>query len=92
MFQAITTKYLAATEHRGERVKATAQAGSVTLPWDYGLSTAENHEAAATALAQSEGKDWLLKGQAMFAANGRRLEGGGLPNGTGYAWVLVNQR
>ena len=92
MYQAITTKYLAPTEHRGPRVKAVAQSGSVTLPWDYDLSAKSNHEAAAEALAQSDGKDWLLKGQAMFGADGRRLEGGGLPESDGYAWVLIDQR
>jgi hypothetical protein len=34
MRQAIVTRYLGATDYRGARVKATAYAGSVTLPWD----------------------------------------------------------
>ena len=92
MFQAITTKYLAPTNYRGARVKASAQSGSITLPWDHALSPVNNHRAAAEALAQSDGKDWLLKGQAMFGADGRRLEGGGLPKQDGYAWVLIDQR
>lgn len=55
MYQAITTKYLPATNHRGERVKATAQAGSVTVSWDYDLNTEANHKAAAQALADKMG-------------------------------------
>jgi hypothetical protein len=35
--QAIITKYLSATNHRGARVKASAQAGSLTVGWDDGL-------------------------------------------------------
>jgi hypothetical protein len=49
--QAITTKYLGPTDVRGSRVKATAEAGSVTLSWDDALGLYENHSAAAIALA-----------------------------------------
>jgi hypothetical protein len=55
MFQAITTKYLCPTNHRGARVKATAQAGSVTVSWDYALNADGNHTAAAQALAEKMG-------------------------------------
>lgn len=48
--QAIETKYLPATNYRGSRVKASAQAGSVTVPWDYALSVEANHDAAARTL------------------------------------------
>ena len=49
--QAITTKYLAPTNTRGARVKATAAAGSVTIPWDYAYDGSTNHYAAARSLA-----------------------------------------
>ena len=55
MYQAITTKYLSATNHRGERVKATAQAGSITVSWDYELNTEANHVRAAKALSDKMG-------------------------------------
>jgi hypothetical protein len=48
--QAIETKFLGPTNYRGSRVKAIAQAGSVTVPWDHALSTEANHDAAARAL------------------------------------------
>ena len=48
--QSIETRYLSSTNVRGVCVKATASAGSVTLGWDYALSPAENHAAAARAL------------------------------------------
>ncbi len=51
MLQAITTKYLNASNTRGARIKATAQAGSVTIPWDHAVTVNQNHCAAARALA-----------------------------------------
>jgi hypothetical protein len=48
--QAITTKFIPCTNTRGSRVKATAQAGSVTLSWDHARSPSGNHQAAAVAL------------------------------------------
>ena len=56
MRQAIITRYLGPTDRRGARVKATAQAGSVTLPWDYALDPSENAKAAAKVLAEKN--DW----------------------------------
>ena len=50
--QAIVTRYLSPAAIRGARVKATAQAGSVTLYWNHALSEEDNHRAAAEALAK----------------------------------------
>jgi len=52
MLQAITTKYLGPTDHRGSRIKARCAAGSVTVPWDYALNADANHVAAARALCE----------------------------------------
>jgi hypothetical protein len=38
--QAIETKYMGPTNTRGSRIKATAAAGSVMVPFDYQLQTA----------------------------------------------------
>ena len=51
MYQAITTKYLGPCNVLGSRVKASCEAGSVTLTWDSALNTQGNHIAAAKALA-----------------------------------------
>jgi hypothetical protein len=51
--QAIQTRYL--TNVRGSRVKAFAEAGSVTLSWDHRLNPEGNHQAAAEALANKLG-------------------------------------
>lgn len=50
MRQAIVTRFLGPTDYRGARVKASADAGSVTLSWDDSLDVADNHRAAALAL------------------------------------------
>lgn len=55
--QAIETKYLGPTDKLNARVKAKAQAGSITLIWDDDLNTEQNHAAAAIALANKWG--WL---------------------------------
>ena len=56
--QAIQTKFLGATNHRGSRVKATSAAGSLTLSWDYGISNEDNHTAAAEALMEKLDWNW----------------------------------
>lgn len=77
MRQAISTKFLGPTNSRGARIKATCDAGSKVVKWDYSLNTKQNHEMAAHDLALSLG--WL-KDSALI--------GGSLP-GAGYAFVLV---
>jgi hypothetical protein len=53
--QAITTKFLGATNSRGSRIKATCEAGSITLSWEYALGVEGNHDAAARALIKKLG-------------------------------------
>lgn len=55
MRQAITTKYLGPTDHRGARIKASASAGSITIPYSHELGPQGSHEAAARALADKFG-------------------------------------
>jgi hypothetical protein len=77
--QAITTKYLPATNFRGSRIKATAQAGSVTVPWDDALGVEANHRQAACAL------------MAKFGWNTHsRIIGSGATV-AGYAFVLARK-
>jgi len=77
--QAIVTKYLCPTNTRAARVKATADAGSITAPWDYALDTCANHRAAALALANK--LKWLDHSDLS--------EGGSLPAGNGECFVLT---
>lgn len=55
MLQAIQTRRLATTNTRDARMRATAWAGSVTVPYDYDLTAQENHESAARALCERLG-------------------------------------
>jgi hypothetical protein len=74
--QAIETKYLGATNTKGGRIKATAAAGSVTVPYAHELSAANAHKAAADTLIAKMG--W----QGTFAQ-------GGNVKGDGYYFVNV---
>ena len=76
MRQAIVTKYLGPTNHKPGRVKATCEAGSITVSWDHALGVADNHYAACVVLTKKLG--WPGTWQ-----------GGGLPNNAGYAFVHV---
>ena len=54
----ILVKYLAATDHKGERFKASAlDWGSVTVGWDYSLGYAENVIKAGEALVEKTFKE-----------------------------------
>ena len=50
MAQAITTRYLGPTNHRGSRILATCSAGRLTHDWNHALNTEDNHREAAQAL------------------------------------------
>lgn len=52
MRQVITTKFLAPTETKSDRVKVSCEAGSKTFPWDYSISMEDNHIEAAIAMAR----------------------------------------
>ncbi len=73
-YQAITTKYLSATNRRCSRIKATAAAGSLTLPYDDSLNTENAHAKVAHALACKLGwpGDYYI---------------GGMPDDRGYCFV-----
>ena len=76
MFQAIITRYLSATDTKPARIKAIAEAGSITLSWDHALNAQENHCAGSLALARKYG--WV-----------GCYYGAGAP-GNDYVWVCVD--
>jgi hypothetical protein len=56
MYQAIETKYLAPTNHRGARIAAvTGGDRRVVIPYDHALNVEQNHAAAAFWAATSMG-------------------------------------
>lgn len=81
---AILTRYLGPTDHRGARIVATAdtatQDGRLVLPFPYERSGIDAHRPAAEALAARLG--WLR--------DGSRLVPGRLPD-RGVAWVIVTE-
>jgi hypothetical protein len=89
--QAIKTKYFGATNHRGARIKATCDAGSVTVSWDYELGTEANHESARKALQLKIAVNGEKKYGYSFLQDPwmRPMVGGALPNNEGYAFVFV---
>lgn len=72
--QAIQTRFVPASNRKGSRVSARADAGRIIVEWDHALDVEGNHRAAADALAARLG--WT-----------GRLVGGGLPDGS-FAWVF----
>jgi len=54
-YQAIVTRYLGPTNHRGSRVVARASAGRVFIEYEPGKSPAGNHRDAAFKLAAKFG-------------------------------------
>lgn len=81
--QAIVTKYLGPTDHKGARVKARCEAGSLIVSWDDAKDTEANHDHAAHLLADRLG--WL------DGYHGTMV-GGGLPDGKGNCYVFVRSR
>ena len=80
--QAIHTKYLPATDTKGSRIKATCDAGSVTIPYPHEHDESGAHYAAAQAL--------LVK-LVWTGPHYGVLHQGGLPNNAGYCHVMVRQ-
>ncbi len=82
--QAIQTKFIGPTNTHGARIKATCEAGSTTIAYDYSIGSSEEerqHQRAAQALAIKLG--WL--GGTELLGD---LVSGRLPDGT-YAHVFV---
>jgi hypothetical protein len=50
--QAIETKYLPVTNTRPSRIKASCDASSIIVAWDYSLDIEENHINAASKLCK----------------------------------------
>tara|TARA_B100000579_G_C22518705_1_gene705122 strand:+ start:101 stop:394 length:294 start_codon:yes stop_codon:yes gene_type:complete len=70
MFQAIETKYYGPTNHRGSRIRATAQCGKVWVSYDHGLNPQQNHAAAAKAFLLKWGWSGQWAGGANASQNG----------------------
>ena len=76
--QAIVTRYHGATNTQQSRISARTQGRKLFVKWDHDLNIDQNHDAAAYELARQLG--WDKYG---------RIVGGGMPDGTGNAYVIV---
>jgi len=92
--QAITTKFLPATDRRGSRIKATCQRGSMLVEYDESLDVGQAHIAACRALRRKfaeedakqygspvDGNPWL-RPMAYGSAKGQ----------PGYTFVFVDSK
>ena len=70
--QCIKTRYVGPTNTKPGRIKASAERGSIVVPWAAGLSVDENHHAACLALIAK------FRAEDGYANNGW---------GTGTEWV-----
>ncbi len=67
MRQAVATRYIGPTNHRGTRVVAHCDAGKLTVAWDYELDVEANHRAAALALITQLGWSGHWHGGSMHS-------------------------
>jgi hypothetical protein len=79
VYQAIVTKYYGPTNFRGSRIKATAAAASIIMPYRHELNIEDNHAAAAELLAVK------MKWEGYWFQ-------GGMPNSSGYCFVNATDR
>ena len=54
----ITTKFIGPTNYRGARIKASCQAGSITIAYPYDESISDSHWMAAQELIKKLGLNW----------------------------------
>lgn len=82
MAQALITKYVGPTNTRSSRVKVTGWQGSTSVVWDHALSVEENHAVAVAAYVHSLNKE--RAGDYQWSI----LQGGRMPDGSGYAFII----
>lgn len=75
--QAIETKYIGPTNHKGSRIKASCERGSITISYDDALNSDEAHIAAAQALVNK----FVKEDKARYGTNrnpwsSKRIMGG----------------
>jgi hypothetical protein len=67
--QAILTKYLSPTDHRGARIKASCDRGSITIPYPYEMRNSESHIVAAKKLIEKFCAEDLAERQMPIETN-----------------------
>jgi len=86
MPHAIITKFLGPTDRKRSRIKATCWRDSATIHYDHTRCSSHGaHRAAAEALMDKINKDPDSLGSRWKLLD----ENGSLPDGSGYAFILV---
>jgi hypothetical protein len=82
--QAIHSKYIPATNHKGSRIKATCERGSITIPYPHELSGDSVHRLAVMKLVWKFLEEDHAKNGTTPEANpwSRDYSSGTLPDGT----------
>ena len=78
--QAIVTRYFGPTDHRDARIKASASAKSIWVPWDHAFNVEVNHALACSVLVNKLGWD------------GKWHQGSLPDNMGGYVFVMEDDR
>lgn len=82
MAQAIITKFVGPTAKRGPRVKVTGWMNSALYQWDESLSIEENHSIAVGHYVYELNKE--RGGDYQWSI----ISGGGMPDVSGYAFII----
>lgn len=90
--QAIYTKYIPATNTRGSRIKASCEAGSITIPYPSAENESGAHIHAAEMLCKKLADKNVKEYKSKDAGNAwlKPRVCGGLPNNKGYAHVFLD--
>lgn len=71
MTQAIVTRWLGPTNTKGARIRATTDAGSVSVPYDHALDADANHSKAAAFAAKK--LQWFGEWHGASLPSGERV-------------------
>lgn len=91
VYQAIETRYLGPTTFKGSRIKASAWAGSKTVPYDHSLNAEENHLKAAMTLAAKLASNAEKYGGSSIWSTGIWTQGGNA-KGNGYVFTVSDNK
>lgn len=85
--QAIKTQYFGPGNVRGSRIKATCDAGSITVDYDHALNVTDNHVAACEALLKRLGWSQPYSGGAFKDGSMFWVAEPGANGGAGYGYA-----
>ena len=90
--QAIQTKYIPASNTRGSRIKATADRGSISIPYPHEIDSWQVHAFAAQKLCEKFTAEDLKQFGTPITKNpwARAFVSGAMPNNKGECHIFVD--